>query len=69
MFGLSANSFRYSTDAPPTNIPDVAKTMHGPPSITFLRSCGEPTWLNISDVNGFLSAKMLERRAFERKSG
>ena len=69
MFGLSANSLRYSTEAPPTSIPDVARIMHGPPSIIFFRSWGEPTWLKISDVNGFLLAKMLERRACDRKSG
>lgn len=69
MLGESANSLKYSTEAPPTSIPDVARIIQGPPSITFFRSCGEPTCLNMSDVNGLSSAKMLERREFDRKSG
>ncbi len=67
--GELANSFKYSTDAPPTSIPEVAMIIHGPPSITFFLSCGDPTWLKAFDVNGFLSAKMFALSVLDRKSG
>jgi len=69
LFGESAHSLRYSTDAPPISIPDVARTMQGPPSMTFFLSCGEPTREKISDVNGLLSANMFALKALDRKSG
>src|SRR3989344_1423359 len=53
--GLSARFLKYSTDAPPTSIPDVAMIMHGPPSNTCLRSAGEPTCLKIGERKGLLS--------------
>ena len=57
-FSLPASSLKYSTEAPPTSIPDVARTTHGPPSTTSFLSREEPTREKISETKGFLSWKI-----------